>query len=70
MMQVGLEFGALLGRFLVDFGAKLGGKLDRSWHQNLKKLGPKTMLTKMAQKNLTRNPGKLYQTPRRGGGHL
>ena len=27
-MQVGLEFGALLGRFLVDFGAKLGAKLD------------------------------------------
>ena len=26
MMQVGLEFGALLDRFLVDFGAKLGGK--------------------------------------------
>ena len=27
MMQVGLEFGALLGRFLVDLEAKLGGKL-------------------------------------------
>ena len=37
MMQVGLEFGPLLGRFLVDFGAKLGGKLEPSWHQNPKK---------------------------------
>ena len=29
MMQVGLEFGALLGRFWVDFGAKL----EVSWTQ-------------------------------------
>ena len=36
-MQVGLECGALLGRFWVDFGAKLGSKLDPSWHQNPKK---------------------------------
>ena len=33
IMQVGLEFGPLLGRFLVDFGTKLGGKLDPSWFQ-------------------------------------
>ena len=31
MMQVGLAFGALLERTLVDFGAKLGGKLEPSW---------------------------------------
>ena len=31
MMQVGLAFGALLARILVDFGAKLGGKLEPSW---------------------------------------
>ena len=34
MMQVGLAFGALLARILVDFAAKLGGKLDQvglSW---------------------------------------
>ena len=37
IMQVGLEFGPLLGRISVDFGAKLGGKLDPSWHQNRKK---------------------------------
>ena len=33
-MQVGLAFGALLARIFVDFGAKLGGKLDQvglSW---------------------------------------
>ena len=30
-MQVDLEFGPLLGRILVDFGAKLGGKLEPSW---------------------------------------
>ena len=36
MMQVGLEFGTLLGLFLVDFGPKLGAKLDPSWHQNQK----------------------------------
>ena len=46
MMQVGLGFGALLERFLVDFGAKLGGKLDPSWHQNLENWGPKTMSKK------------------------
>ena len=34
MMQVGLAFGALLARILVDLAAKLGGKLDQvalSW---------------------------------------
>ena len=36
-MQVGFEFGALLGRIWVDFGTELGGKLEPSWHQNLKK---------------------------------
>ena len=45
-MQVGLEFGGLLGRFLVDFGSKLGGKLRPSWHQNQKNEGPKTMSKK------------------------
>ena len=50
MMQVGLEFGSLLGRILVDSGAKLGGKLDPSWHQNPEKRGPKTM-SKIVHKN-------------------
>ena len=46
MMQVGLVFGPLLARIWVDFGAKLGGKLDPSWHQNLENWGPKTMSKK------------------------
>ena len=46
MMQVGLDFAALFGRFWVDLGAKLGGKLEPSWYQNLKNRGPKTMSKK------------------------
>ena len=42
-MDVGLGFGCLLGRFLVDFGTKLGGKLEPSWHQNPIKWDTKTM---------------------------
>ena len=36
-MDVGMDFGGLLGRFLKDFKTKLGGKLGPRWHQNLKK---------------------------------
>ena len=50
MMQVSLEFGGLLGRSWVDFVAKLGGKLDPSWYQNLENWGPKTMSKKMIEK--------------------
>ena len=42
-MDVGMGFGWLLGRFLVDFGTKLGGKLGSSWHQNPIKWDTKTM---------------------------
>ena len=42
-MQVGMDFGWLLDRFLVDFGPKLGAKLGPSWHQNLKNWSSKTM---------------------------
>ena len=42
-MQVGMAFGALLGRVLVDFESKLGGKLDPSWHQIRENWGTKTM---------------------------
>ena len=45
-MQFGLRFGALLDRFLVDFGAKLGP----SWHQNLENWGLKTMSKKRTKK--------------------
>ena len=42
-MQVGMGFGWLLDRFLVDVGPKLGAKLGPSWHQNSKKWGTKAM---------------------------
>ena len=43
-MDVGMGSGCLLGRFLVDFRTKLGGKLEPSWHQNPIKWDTKTML--------------------------
>ena len=46
MMQVGMEFGTLLGWIWVDFGSKLGAKLEPSWHQN-----PKNRTPKKHQKN-------------------
>ena len=42
-MEVGMDFGWLLDRFLMDFGPKLGVKLGSSWHQNRRKWGTKTM---------------------------
>ena len=42
-MEVGMDVGRLLDRFLLDFGTILGGKLAPSWHQNQKKEGTKTM---------------------------
>ena len=50
IMQVGLDFGPLLGQFLVDLGAKLGGKLDPSRHQIPEKRDPKT-ISKICNKN-------------------
>ena len=38
-----MHLGWLLERFLVDLGAKLGVKLEPSWHQNRRKWGTKTM---------------------------
>ena len=43
MMEVGMDVGRLLDRFLMDFGTILGGKLAPSWHQNQKKEDTKTM---------------------------
>ena len=57
LMQVGLEFRPLLGQILVDFGAKLGGYLDPSWHLNPAKRGPKTM-----SKKWFKNSSKKYNT--------
>ena len=45
-MEVGMDVGRLLDRFLIDFGTVLGGKLAPSWHQNLQKHGTKTMSKK------------------------
>ena len=59
IMQVGLDFGALLGRFWVDLVPKLGGKLDPSWYQNLKNWGPKTMSKKSSKKGGARWSGKI-----------
>ena len=42
-MEVGMDVGRLLDRFLIDFGTVLGGKLAPSWHPNPKKEGTKTM---------------------------
>ena len=56
MMQVGFEVGPLLGRILVDFGAKLGGNLDPSWHQNPEKMGPKTMSKIIHKNHSKKNP--------------
>ena len=42
-MDVGMDVGRLLDRFLIDFGTVLGGKLAPSWHQNPKKQSTKTM---------------------------
>ena len=42
-MDVGMDVGRLLDRFLVDFGTILGGKLAPSWHQNPKKERTQTM---------------------------
>ena len=42
-MQVGMGFGWLLGRFLIDFYSNLEGKLGPSWLQNRRKWDTKTM---------------------------
>ena len=52
-MDVGMDVGRLLDRFLIDFGTVLGGKLAPSWHQNPKKESTKTM-SKMSGKKRTR----------------
>ena len=50
-MQVEMDFGWLLDRFLVDFEPKLGAKLGSSWHRNLRKWGTKTMSNKLQKKS-------------------
>ena len=40
-MDVGMDFGWLLDRFLIDLGTILGGKLAPNWHQNKKTIEDK-----------------------------
>ena len=51
-MEVGMDVGRLLDRFLVDFGIILGSKLAPSWHQNPKKDGTQTMSKKIKKNNI------------------
>ena len=60
-MQVGMDFGWLLDRFLMDFEPKLGVKLGPSWHQNRRKWGTKTM---------SKNHQKSGAASGRGGPHV
>ena len=62
IMQVGLACGPLLGPFLVDFGAKLGGKLDPSWHQNPEKKGSQDDVKNTTQKS----PEKIHAVENAG----
>ena len=58
-MQVGMDFGWLLDRFLMDFEPKLGVKLGPSWHQDRRKWGTKTM-SKNHQKSGAAGGRKWY----------
>ena len=63
-MDVGMDVGRLLDRFLIDFGTVLGGKLAPSWHQNQKKRVPKRSQKMSGKKFMRVSCG----CPRRGGG--
>ena len=58
MMQVGLVFRPLLARIWVDLAAKLEGKLDPSWYQNLKNEVPKTISKKSSKKGAGGSQGE------------
>ena len=66
-MDVGMDSGWLLDRFLLDFGTKLRDKLGPSWHQNLKHGGPKTRSKKELKK---KSAGHASITRAGGGGVL
>ena len=55
-MDVGMDFGWLLDRFLADFGTKLRGKLEPSWHQNPKNECTKKMFKKRFKKRPENQP--------------
>ena len=54
-MDVGMDFGGLVARFLEDFGTKLGGKLRAKWHPNPKKSDTKAMSKNNTQKETMRS---------------
>ena len=66
MMQDALEFGPLLGRILVDFGVKLGGKLDPSWFQNPEKKGAKRMSKKCHKNSSKKSTQGVERNPSLG----
>ena len=60
MMQVGLAFGSLLGRFWVDFGAKLGDKLGPKLAAKREKRGSQDEVNKRYEKTVTpEHAGKM-----------
>ena len=74
MMQVGMGFGTLLERILVDFGTNLGGKLGPNSLQNLSNIDQRTKLKKhlkIASENVTRlYAGRSRPVQAGGGGSL
>ena len=68
MKQSGSDFGALLARFWLDFGAKLGGKLDPSWCQTLTQGGPKTMSKRYLKQGAGTNTRRIMEKGPRGQG--
>ena len=67
-MQVGMAFGTLLERILVDFGSNLGGKLAPTCLQNLSNIDQRTKLKKHLK--MTYNPGTRVHAVNSGVGPL
>ena len=67
-MQVGMGFGTLLERILMDFGSNLGGKLGPSCLQNLSNIDQRTKLKKHLK--ITKNPGTRGHGSNSGVGPL
>ena len=67
MMQVGMAFGTLLERILVDFGSNLGGKLEPSSLQNLSNMDQNTMLDKYPKNASQKVTQAMRGSASRGG---
>ena len=68
MMQVGMGFGTLLERILVDFGSNLGGKLGPNSLQNLSNIDQKTELKKHLKIAPSNEPRVYARRSGLGGG--